>query len=64
MWNDSPISTTQSIARHETKINTYTQSGTTWDGIIDVAHEKLGNDLLTRNNNYYETDMLEKITNT
>ena len=63
-WTNSTISTTDSIARHEFKVNTYTQSGTTWAGIISVAHEKLGNDILTRNNNYYDDDLLDNITNT
>lgn len=61
-WTDTTIASTNSIKRHQYNINTYVATGTTWDDIIDVAKQKMGNDIIGRMNNYL--DGLDNIQNT
>lgn len=61
-WNDTVLSTTQSIARHQYNINSLCQTGTDWNDKIAIAHKKLGNDLIGRM--YNNLDSLDDIENT
>lgn len=61
-WNDTVLSTTQSIARHQYNVNSLCTTGQDWNNKIAVAHQKLGNDLIGRM--YNNLTALDDIQNT
>lgn len=61
-WNDTVLSTTSSIARHQYNVNSLCTIGTDWNDKIAIAHQKLGNDLIGRM--YNNLDSLDDIQNT
>lgn len=61
-WNDTVLSTTQSIARHQYNVNNLCATGQDWNDKISIAHQKLGNDLIGRM--YNNLTALDDIQNT
>lgn len=61
-WNDTVLSTTQSIARHQYNVNSLCATGQDWNDKISIAHQKLGNDLIGRM--YNNLTALDDIQNT
>lgn len=51
------LSTTTSIARHQSRIQSFTgYSAASWNAKIDLATQKLQNDIVSRIGNYYSVD--------